>query len=233
MQSHFQSHSFAFFRILFESSRIYFLLNYFELNYFPMLNTRRWKNVQFIYCCVQRLICYVFAVVSEAYLFIESMHLSIFDRVCLFIPLVSRLVGPLVDYHLLRCGLLLPKSMVSKQATAMYIMIVIYSYTMVLLYLCTLMSYSDTQSDIYTNRQRITMWICLWPNHYYYLLAIKYIEVKCMFASIDDGSLLYKDMPVWRVDTKFFELFFFLFIYRRFLMWATQYFDSYRNTIHV
>lgn len=41
--------------------------------------------------------------------------------------------------------------------------------------------YSDTQSDIHTNCQRITIWACLWLNHYY-RASIKYIGVKCMLG---------------------------------------------------
>lgn len=41
MQFHWQSYYFAFFRMLFKSLRIYFLLSYFELNYFPMSKAKK------------------------------------------------------------------------------------------------------------------------------------------------------------------------------------------------
>lgn len=77
MQFHFQSHSFAFFRMLFKVRE--FISCWAISNWIIFrCRTREEKTEQFIYCCL-------FAVVSEAFYFIESMHLSIFFHVCLFV----------------------------------------------------------------------------------------------------------------------------------------------------
>lgn len=149
--------------MLLKSSRIYFLLSSFELNYFPMSSTRRRKSYNLYTTCMY------------------YAYNSCYSQRCFFIYFLSRLFIHLfaswsIIIHCVAVLCCQNQWQACKRRHCKYRL-----WWLLLYFYARWCQYSDTQSDIHTNCQRITIWACLWLNHYY-RASIKYIGVKCMLG---------------------------------------------------